>query len=74
MPKEIERKFLLKNDSWKSEADAGTHIMQGYLSSHQERTVRVRRRGEKAYITIKGKVENYSRPEFEYEIPMLCIM
>lgn len=67
---EIERKFKIKNDSWKKEADSGTWISQGYLNTAPERTVRVRIRGESAYLTIKGKNQNLSRKEFEYQIPV----
>lgn len=70
MPVEIERKFLLKSSDWKLECDAGTAIKQGYLNSHKERTVRVRIKGDKGYLTIKGKTENIARQEFEYEIPV----
>ena len=68
MAKEIERKFLLKNDSWPRE-----NVMkyrQGYLNSARERTVRVRIAGDKGYLTIKGIRVGASRPEFEYEIPV----
>lgn len=67
---EIERKFLLKNDNWKSKADSGTVIKQGYLNASKERTVRVRVYGEQGFLTIKGKTENISRAEFEYTIPL----
>ncbi len=65
---ETERKFLVKDTSWKEGAE-GVAYRQGYLSSHPERTVRVRTAGEKAYLTIKGKPVGASRSEFEYEIP-----
>ncbi len=65
---EIERKFLLKNDSWKENA-VGTHYAQGYLNQAGENTVRVRIAGEKAFLTIKSKSKGISRQEFEYEIP-----
>ena len=68
MAQEIERKYLLTGDQWKSLAD-GTHYRQGYLSTVKERTVRVRTVGEKAYLTIKGATVGISRLEFEYEIP-----
>lgn len=67
---EIERKFLVANDSWKQEVTNSTVIKQGYLNSSPERTVRIRIRGEKGYLTIKGKNENLTRKEFEYEIPL----
>ena len=70
MGQEIERKFLLANSDWKSQADAGSTLCQGYLSSTPERTVRVRIKGQQAWITIKGKSEGISRQEFEYEIPV----
>ena len=67
---EIERKFLLQGDSWQADADAGEYYHQGYLSTTPERVVRVRQMGEKAVVTIKGKGDGISRPEFEYEIPL----
>jgi adenylate cyclase len=69
---EIERKFLVKNDSFKKEAFAKNHIAQGYLSSVPERTVRVRIKGEKGFLTIKGASNDsgLSRFEWEREIPV----
>lgn len=67
MAKEIERKFLVKKD-WKPQGD-GVYIAQGYLCSDPDRTVRIRRKGASAYLTIKGRNEGIERPEFEYEIP-----
>ena len=68
MAKEIERKFLVKNMSWKAQA-AGVLYRQGYLNSVKERTVRVRTINNKAFITVKGITVGVSRLEFEYEIP-----
>ncbi|WP_041914206.1 CYTH domain-containing protein [Selenomonas ruminantium] len=68
MAKEIERKFLVK-DNWQPQG-AGMKIAQGYLSTVPERTVRVRIKDDKGYLTIKGKNEGISRAEFEYEIPL----
>lgn len=68
MGKEIERKFLVKNDEYKSLA-AGIVYRQGYLSTVKERTVRVRTVGEKGFLTIKGLTTGVSRAEFEYEVP-----
>ena len=68
MAKEIERKFLVQA-SWKPQ-DEGIKIAQGYLSTVPERTVRVRIKGDKGYLTIKGKNQGISRAEFEYEIPI----
>ena len=53
MAQEIERKFLVKGD-FKNLAVKSTRIIQGYLSSVPERTVRVRVKGDKGFITIKG--------------------
>ena len=53
MAQEIEKKFLVKGD-FKTEAFKATRITQGYLSSVPERTVRVRVKGDKGFITIKG--------------------
>jgi adenylate cyclase len=66
---EIERKFLVKGD-FKSLASSKIFIKQGYLSSVPERVVRIRRFGDKSFITIKGIASNngLSRFEFEHEI------
>ena len=71
MALEIERKFLVKGD-FKTEAYQSTRITQGYLSSVPERTVRVRVKGEKGFLTIKGKgnASGISRYEWEKEIPV----
>jgi len=71
MAQEIERKFLVLDDSYKHEAFAKSHIRQGYICSERGRTVRVRIKDERAYFTIKGPSENggLSRYEFEQEIP-----
>lgn len=70
MGNEIERKFLLKSNDWQKEADTGKKIMQGYLCSSEDSTTRVRVYGEKAFLTIKGKIVGISWVEFEYEIPV----
>ena len=72
MAQEIERKFLVLDDSFKHEAFSKSRIQQGYLCSERGRTVRVRIRDERAYLTIKGPSENggLSRYEFEREIPL----
>jgi adenylate cyclase len=69
MGKEIERKFLVKGDTWRSLGE-GTRYRQGYLSTVKERTVRVRTIDDKGYLTIKGVSEGIARAEFEYEIPV----
>lgn len=68
MTKEIERKFLIKRELWQPQ-NQGQEIRQGYLSLDPERTVRVRTKGAKGYLTIKGKNQGISRTELEYEIP-----
>ncbi len=68
MGREIERKFLVKGDAWRSLAE-GVRYRQGYLSTVKERTVRVRTIQDKGYLTIKGISKGLSRAEFEYEIP-----
>lgn len=65
---EIERKFLLK--AGYVPETTGERIAQGYLQTDPARTVRVRVRGERAYLTIKGKNEGARRAEYEYEIPL----
>ena len=67
---EIERKFLVRDESWRGEAGEGTEYRQGYLSVEPERTVRVRVAGDKGFLTVKGKNEGPARAEFEYEIPV----
>lgn len=69
MPTEIERKFLVKSDAWREGAE-GERIVQGYLCREEGRTVRVRIKGAKGFLTIKGSSEGISRKEFEYEIPI----
>ena len=71
MAQEIERKFLVKSEDFKNEAFKATRITQGYLSSVPERTVRVRVKGEKGFITVKGigNESGASRFEWEKEIP-----
>lgn len=71
MAQEIEKKFLVKGD-FKPFAVKQTRITQGYLSSIPERTVRVRVKGDKGFITIKGigNQSGASRYEWEKEIPV----
>ncbi|MEG1579895.1 MAG: CYTH domain-containing protein [Bacteroidaceae bacterium] len=66
---EIERKFLVVGE-FKQQATSFTHIVQGYICSERGRTVRIRLRGDKGYITIKGpsNVGGLARCEFETEI------
>lgn len=67
---EIERKYLVTNDSYKQLATARYHIYQGYISREKTGTVRVRIADDKAYLTIKGKpaAGHFARYEWEKEI------
>jgi len=71
MANEIERKFLVVGD-FKSSSFKSVRLIQAYLSSVPERTVRVRIKGEKGYITIKGvtSASGASRYEWEKEVPV----
>ncbi len=74
MAQEIERKFLVTGDGWRS--GRGSTIRQGYLSTEKTRTVRVRTKADRAttvthaYLTIKGVATGIARAEYEYEIPV----
>lgn len=70
MGKEIERKFLMANENWRGRVE-GVPYCQGYIATRNHRTVRVRIAGPVAYLTLKGPVQGVSRPEFEYEIPVV---
>lgn len=71
MAQEIERKFLVAGD-FKQYARKSEHIVQGYLNSTPERTVRVRIKDDKGYMTVKGisSQSGISRFEWEKEIPV----
>ncbi len=69
MGKEIERKFLVKDDTFKTLAQ-GTSYRQGYLNSQKERVVRVRTIADKGFLTVKGITTGATRVEYEYEIPV----
>ena len=68
MGKEIERKFLVTGDGWRS--GQATLLRQGYLSTDKHRTVRVRVSGESAFLTIMGLTRGATRREIEYPIPV----
>lgn len=68
---EIERKFLVAGD-FKPMAKAAIHIVQGYLNSAPERTVRVRVKGDKGYLTIKGASSEDGLRRFEWEKEIPC--
>lgn len=64
---EIERKFLVKNESFKSDAFMVKNIRQGYLNSDKNRTVRVRISNDSGYLTIKGKSNTSGTSRYEWE-------
>lgn len=66
---EIERKFLVKGDEWRSLA-VGKIYRQGYIPTEKGVTVRVRVIGDRAYLTVKGPKVGNARAEFEYPIPV----
>jgi CYTH domain-containing protein len=64
---EIERKFLVTSDSFKDEAISKTRIVQGFLNTNPDRTVRIRLKGEEGFITIKGSSNESGTTRFEWE-------
>jgi len=70
MPLEIERKFLVKDLSWKKDATSFKDFQQGYFPTGDGVTVRARIAGDRARLTIKGPVSGISRAEFEYPVPV----
>ncbi|MBQ8520891.1 MAG: CYTH domain-containing protein [Bacteroides sp.] len=72
MALEIERKFLVKDNSYRQLAESSSRIAQGYICSGRGRTVRIRIRDDKGYLTIKGPAAQggLSRYEWEKEIPL----
>lgn len=69
MPKEIERKFLVKGN-FRSYIIQSNHILQGYISRNPERTVRIRIKNDLGFITIKGKTNYSGTTRFEWEKPI----
>jgi adenylate cyclase len=69
MPAEIERKFLVKNDRWRSLAVREQRIAQGYLANTDRGSVRVRLMGDRAFLSVKSMTLGVTRSEFEYPIP-----
>ena len=64
---EIERKFLVKSADFKNQATSKEKISQGFLNTHEKRTVRVRISGDFGYLTIKGKSNESGTSRFEWE-------
>jgi adenylate cyclase len=69
MPREIERKFLLKTDAWRALAHRHQVMQQGYLAGSDRASVRIRIAGSSAWLNIKSGGLVASRLEYEYEIP-----
>lgn len=69
---EIERKFLVRSDAYRDQALKRVYIAQGFLTTHPDRTVRVRVKGDSGFLTIKGRSnqEGTTRKEWEYAIPL----
>lgn len=70
MGKEIERKFRVADERWRQNAEQGLWFRQGYLATQGSITVRVRRVGDWAFLTLKGPPKGGARDEFEYRIPV----
>ena len=70
MATEIERKFLLANDSWRKYADKGIYMIQAYMASNEKSSVRIRIQGDSANLNIKSKTLGVQRSEYEYSIPL----
>jgi len=69
MPLEIERKFLVRSDAWRSQVDSRDLMRQGYLSPGAGCSIRARIAGEQAWLNLKAKRSGMTRLEFEYAIP-----
>ena len=67
---EIERKFLVLSEAFKEEAYKKTQIAQGFLNTHEDRTVRVRLKEDKGFLTVKGKSSEDGLSRFEWEIEL----
>lgn len=70
MAREIERKFLVVNDDWRSAASAVVRYRQGYLATTDRCSVRIRVDGDHGYLNIKSATLDIMRTEFEYRVPL----
>lgn len=70
MAQEIERKYLVTDDTYKALASRRKHIVQAYLSTSPDATVRLRIADDTAFITVKSRNNGCRRCEWEYEIPV----
>ena len=69
MAVEIERKYLVINDKWKSSVESQSTLKQGYLATVANASIRVRVAEDKAHLNIKSSTVGIRRSEYEYEIP-----
>ncbi len=69
MATEIERKFLVRNDSWRESISTSIEIIQGYLANTERGSIRVRVSGEEANLNIKSMTLGVTRTEYDYAIP-----
>ncbi|MGD2081759.1 MAG: CYTH domain-containing protein [Chromatiales bacterium] len=69
MGTEIERKFLVTSDAWRRAVSSETHYVQGYLSTSERASVRVRVGAGQAFLNIKSGRSSIRRLEYEYPIP-----
>lgn len=70
MAQEIERKFLIIDDSWKKNVDRTVHIIQGYLANTDRGSIRIRISANVAHLNIKSMTLGVSRTEYDYPIPL----
>lgn len=69
MATEIERKFLVKNDSWHDKVHKRKHMVQGYLANTERGSIRIRLAGDEAHLNIKSMTLGVTRTEYDYPIP-----
>lgn len=67
---EIERKYLLIDDSWRERADAGTNLRQGYFAGPEKASIRLRTAGQQATLNIKSAELGIRRLEYEYPVAL----
>ena len=70
MATEIERKFLVRNETWRQQTDMGLRMRQGYMSGGELASVRVRVQGDQAFLNIKSATLGVWRREYDYPIPV----
>ena len=70
MAYEIERKFLVTDQTWRAEVSDSVLMLQAYICSDPQSAVRVRTAGERAWLTVKSALTHLKRAEYEYEVPL----